>query len=496
MPVIPNVTIRNSPGVYVSENTYGSIPATLSSHDSVYVLGVGSNSSAPVNTPTFVSNIDDFTNVFGASASTPAIKLFFDQRPGNGLYFVNVEKRVERTISITSVSVGTAYTVTVDGFLISYTAVTGDTTDSVTAALGAKINQLIPQTASYYTGIIRSKPGITITGGSGVTLGSVSSVGAYPTPRDVGDTLRIAFTPEYSQGFLAAPEFYQSFTSLSDRTLLQSLTEAFCADPDYYWVNLVDCGSTTATSTTGGGAINLALAERATFASPRGHSWFYFPYVVNENGVNVPSALAALGAGLRRARATGNIFQPFAGTSIPLYNVKGTSFNVTKLVQDQLNPKGINCIRVLPNRGTVAYGARTLSTSKYYVFGVTRLIFNILAGSLKAAFDVIVFNLIDGQGILFSVAKQTAARYCEQLRQAGALYGATPDAAYLVICDNTNNTADQLEAGALNIDVVAIPSPIAEAVNINLNRASIGTILTEVKTSGDTQAASNITTTK
>jgi phage tail sheath protein FI len=142
----------------------------------------------------------------------------------------------------------------------------------------------------------------------------------------------------------------------------------------------------------------------------------------------------------------------------------------------------------LPARGVVCYGARTLSVNPFYRFAATRVILNVLAGTLSRAYDSVVFSLVDGQGALFARVRQTAENLCEQLRQAGGLYGATPDEAYLVVCDNTNNPLSQLEAGTVYLDVVVKPSPTMEALNITLSRASLSTVFTEVASSGDTAA--------
>jgi uncharacterized protein len=488
MPVTPNLITRTVPGVYVNEATYGAIPSILALHDAVYVLGTGAKAGAPINTPIYISNLDDFTNVFGASPSTAAIQLFFDQRSGSGLYFVNVERRVERTVTIPTAVAASVYTITIDGFAINYTATALDTVLTIRNNLGALVNTQLPNTASYYPadGTLRYRSALAVSASANVTLGTATTVGATPLVKDVTDAITLAFQPEMRQGYLCAPEFFQLYTTQADRTALALSMEALVSDPEYYWVAMVDCGAVTATSTTGGGAINLAIAERNTLVSPRGHSWYCFPYLVNLSGVNVPSSLAIIGMSLRRARTEG-FPQPPAGVAFPLYGVRDTTFNVTDKTQTQLNPIGINCVRKLPaGRGIVCYGARTLSNSNFYRFASVRVILNVLAGSLKNAFDSTVFTLVDGQGALLSRIKQTAANFCERLRVAGALYGATPEEAYLVVCDLTNNTLDSLESGAVQLDVIVKPSPTLEVLNITLSRASLGAVLAEVVESGDT----------
>ncbi|WP_414582390.1 hypothetical protein [Scytonema sp. PCC 10023] len=119
----------------------------------------------------------------------------------------------------------------------------------------------------------------------------------------------------------------------------------------------------------------------------------------------------------------------------------------------------------------------------------TRVILNILAGTLRGAFDSILFSTVDGQGMLFSRTKSTAVAVCEDLRTAGALYGATPEDAYLVVCDATNNQPGDLDNGQVSLDVIVKPSPVNEVMVVRLSRASLGTVLASVLSNSANVAA-------
>ncbi len=486
MPVIQKLVQRNAPGTYVSEDTYGSVPAVLSFFGAVYVLGTCTASTFPYNTPVFISNLVDFTNQTVSSPSSAAVESFFNQRSGSGLYFVRVAPRQQATLTVATFTPGTLLQVTVSGAVVAYTTIAGDTAITAADKLGAVINANLAGSVSYFRdaggSYIRTVSGVTPTALPSVTLG-VGTTNGTPRPYDVSDAVAFTFVPENAQGYICAPEFYQAYTLQADRTALQLQLEAFASDPKYYWVSVVDMGE--ATATTQNLAVNAALVERATYTSARGNSWVAFPYVRNLVGANVPSSLVLIGVALRRARTDGFV-QPPAGTNFPIYGILGTCINVTAVMQEQLNPKGINCIRSLPARGNVVYGARTLSVNPYYTFAATRVVLNVLAGSLRTAFDSFLLSLVDGQGAMLGRVKTTAIAFCEQLRLAGGLYGATPQDAYLVICDNTNNDGGSLEAGIVNLDVIVKPSPTLEALNITLSRASLSTVLVEVVSSGDT----------
>jgi phage tail sheath protein FI len=294
------------------------------------------------------------------------------------------------------------------------------------------------------------------------------------------------------QGFILAPEFYQAYTVGSDRTFLAQQLEAIAADPRYCWVSIVDCGAATATATTGAGAINLALAEKALVASPKGHSLFYFPYLKNGLGTLVPPSPMVAGVALRRYLQQG-FRQPPAGMDYPVYGATDTSFPVTGDVNGQLNAQNVNCVRRLPNGGgIVVYGARTMSTNALYRYMTVRVIFNVLNRTLEAAYQRIPFQSVDGQGVLFGLMKATATGILETMRQGGALFGATPEDAYRVVCDLTNNGANDLENGLVRVTVLAKPSPMVEFVSVEVTRMPLGAILSEVVSSGDTGNIRNL----
>lgn len=477
-----------TPGVYVSESTFGAIPASLASFNAVYMLGYTNKVGAPTNTPTFIQSPDDFLNIFGTSLSTNSIKLFFDQRSGSGIYFVNVPPKASYSLTVPTATPGATYALTIDGYAISYVAVASDTASTILSKLSGLVNTTASHIAFVSGNTLRVNTGTTVTATANITLGAVVAAAAYPVIGDVVTCINTAFDSDLKQGFLIAPEFFQAFTSAADRTALAKAMEALAQDVDYQWFAVADCGALTASSTTGAGAINLALSEVSALSSAKGHLAYYFPYWLNFQSQAVPASASVVGVALRRYRQQG-YRQPAAGTQFPVYGVLDTTINLTDKLQAQLNPKNVNCLRKLSaGRGTVVYGARTVSSDPYYRYMATRVIMNVLNGTLDKAFDQLVLSSVDGQGAVFALIKQTCMDVCENMRASGAFYGATPDAAYLVICDTTNNLASDLEAGKVSADVVVKPSPTLEFLHIRTTRANIGSNLSEFAQSGDTSS--------
>lgn len=483
MSIINSLPEINTPGTYIIEGTFGAYPVGVASFSDVYMLGTGDKVSAPVNTPVYITSLADFNNVFGLSPSSNAIALFLAQRPGKGLRFINVERKSTRSITIPSPGVGT-YTLTIDGYLISVTGVVGDTQATIITKLAAQVNSKASHLATIRNGILRLKPSLTVAASSNITLGTATTA-TNVTVADVQDALLQGLEPDMPAGFLIAPQIFQSLTLAADHTALASAMESHCSDPSFNWLAIADCLPSTATSQTGAGFVNSALAEVATLSSPKGHLCYYFPYLVDLNNNLVPASTVVAGVALRRYRQEG-FRQPPAGVSFPIYGTKGTTVKVTALHQEVLNPANVNCIRTLPGRGTVVYGARTVSIDSNYRYLTTRVILNVLANTHRTAFDSLLFSSVDGLGVLFSRIKQTSVAICERLRLAGALFGANPDEAYKVICDNTNNLGSDLDAGRVTLDVLVKPSPMAEVILVRLFRASLGSPLNEQAESSQT----------
>lgn len=131
-----------------------------------------------------------------------------------------------------------------------------------------------------------------------------------------------------------------------------------------------------------------------------------------------------------------------------------------------LNPVGVITIMSKPNAGIVSWGARSLnstdSTMRYVTDGLVNL--NIKK-SLYTGTQFAVFEPNDEK--LWTNVKSACVGFLETLRQNGTLKG-TVEEAYYVIVDSTNNTADTIAEGQLNIEVGYAPVKPAEFVIIKL----------------------------
>ena len=136
--------------------------------------------------------------------------------------------------------------------------------------------------------------------------------------------------------------------------------------------------------------------------------------------------------------------------------------NITKGEHDQLNPVGINCIRSFPGRGIRIWGARTISSDPSWRYLNVRRLFNYVEESIFEGTQWVVFEPNDIR--LWGRVKRTINAFLLRVWRDGALFGATPDQAFFVVCDETNNPPETRDAGQLIVDIGIAPVKPAEFV--------------------------------
>jgi hypothetical protein len=136
--------------------------------------------------------------------------------------------------------------------------------------------------------------------------------------------------------------------------------------------------------------------------------------------------------------------------------------NITKAEHDQLNPSGINCIRAFPGRGIRIWGARTISSDPAWRYLNVRRLFNYVEESIFEGTQWVVFEPNDIR--LWGRVKRTINAFLLRVWRDGALFGATPEQAFFVKCDETNNPPETRDAGQLIIDIGIAPVKPAEFV--------------------------------
>jgi phage tail sheath protein FI len=184
----------------------------------------------------------------------------------------------------------------------------------------------------------------------------------------------------------------------------------------------------------------------------------------------VPPSGAVAGLWSRTDEARGVHKAPANDT---LNGVIDVQANVTRYEHDALNPAGINVIRSFPGRGVRVWGARTLagSDSEWRYVNVRRL-FNYIESSILDGTQWVVFEPNDRD--LWQRIVRTVRAFLMRLWRDGALFGATPDDAFYVKCDEETNPPDVIDAGQVVIEIGVAPVKPAEFVVFKIAQLSSG----------------------
>jgi hypothetical protein len=238
--------------------------------------------------------------------------------------------------------------------------------------------------------------------------------------------------------------------------------------------------------------VNRLFDDSQLYGNPFGFIAYYGPYIENGAGQWIPPSPYVTGVAVRRYRAEGYQFPP-AGVKYQLRDAAAVQIPVNSSQQNLLNPKGCNVVRTLPgypDNAVFIWGGRTRllnpddAQQKLYQFVNTRVILNVVYGSLRTAFDNQIFNVIDGFNVIYNQIVLIGNSILNQLYVRGALFGARPSDAFQVICDPRINPPEDLENGIVNAKVFVTPVPTLERIQVDLIRVAIGQMQKELEIQG------------
>ncbi len=143
--------------------------------------------------------------------------------------------------------------------------------------------------------------------------------------------------------------------------------------------------------------------------------------------------------------------------------------DVTTGEQDLLNPAQVNCIRSFGANGIRIWGARTLaSTDQSWRYINVRRLFIFIEESIRRGTQWVVFEPNDSD--LWARVRRTVSSFLTGLWMQGALVGATPEQAFFILCDETNNPTSSVDEGKLVVDVGIAPVKPAEFVIFRISQ--------------------------
>ena len=171
--------------------------------------------------------------------------------------------------------------------------------------------------------------------------------------------------------------------------------------------------------------------------------------------------------------------RPPPGSPPPSSGVSRLSVTLTDPEIGELNPLGVNCLRVAPAAGPVVWGSRTLDgddrfASEWKYIPVRRLAL-FIEESLYRGTQWVVFEPNDEP--LWSQIRLNVGAFMRNLFRQGAFQGASPRDAYFVKCDSESTTQNDINLGIVNIVVGFAPLKPAEFVVLKIQQMA-GQILT------------------
>jgi len=221
-----------------------------------------------------------------------------------------------------------------------------------------------------------------------------------------------------------------------------------------------------------------ALEWRSRLARDSAFAALYYPNVVVPNPLarpgatngelflTVPTAGHVAGVWARTDAGRG-VWKAPANEAVR--GIARLETNVTNGEQDLLNPEGVNCIRSFGSYGTKIWGARTLAkTDPSWRYINVRRLFNFVEESIQRGTQWAVFEPNDFD--LWQRVKRNITSFLRGLWTQGALVGATPEQAFYVLCDASNNPPSSVDEGKLIVEIGIAPVKPAEFVIFRISQ--------------------------
>lgn len=197
----------------------------------------------------------------------------------------------------------------------------------------------------------------------------------------------------------------------------------------------------------------------------------YYPWLMNGDEMYPPSgAVAGVFARVE------NAYNPFGVRWPPanqvLQGVTHPSVEIPWKELDQYIDANINPILIQHTRGTVIWGARTLSTDPRWFHINARRIVSYVAEQIRRDAQWVVFESQTPQ--LWAMVERMVRNRLDLLWNGGLLSGGTPGAEYLVKCDAETNPMEVRDAGQINCRVLLRPIGTVEYIVVDLRLAPEG----------------------
>lgn len=385
---------------------------------------------------------------------------------------------------------------------VDSTGATKTISDNGSGTLTGDVDGTGTNTINYTTGALALKTSGTIKGGTLVKVAYVTTPAETAHVEDFGDTT-FGYTVGADGTFDAANYGRAQFTALALSAGYSGIYALNRVD-EIMQVVLPDfAGDITVTgdlldyvdgreSLPSGGDRFLILTVPQGSSAQEAVEWFrydlnrtskyaalYWPWirVADPLSDSRPLLMPPMGhiAGIyARTDATKNVGKAPAGTvDGALRFLLGLEMIPSQGERDLVAPNKINSLVSGTSTGLAVWGARTMSAQSEWQYINVRRLFMFLEKSIYNATAWVVFE--NNNPNLWARVKAQLNGFLNSLFVDGYFAGKTPDQAYFVTVDSSNNDQSTIDAGQLIIDIGVAPNKPAEFVRFRMQQIASGT---------------------
>jgi hypothetical protein len=199
----------------------------------------------------------------------------------------------------------------------------------------------------------------------------------------------------------------------------------------------------------------------------------YYPWIRERasdfggNDLLIPPSghLAGIYASVEAQRGIGK-----APANEVIQGIVDLEFCLSEDQQSVLNPLSVNCLRALPGRGLMVWGARTLSLDLSWRYVNLRRIYHAIAMYILLNLRWTVFE--PNTPKLWAQVRAALTVFLNGLFRQGALAGQTATEAFFVECDARTNPPASIAIGQMLARIGFAPAYPAEFVVVNIKRTA------------------------
>ena len=221
----------------------------------------------------------------------------------------------------------------------------------------------------------------------------------------------------------------------------------------------------------------METTARSTALPKNNYAAVYYPWIsiadpLRGGALRLSAPCGTVAGVYARTDASRGVWKAPAGTEASLRGVQSVAHLLSDSENGVLNPRGVNCLRILPPFGAVSWGARTLQgdddMASEWKYVPVRRIALFIEESLFRGTKWVVFEPNDEP--LWAQIRLNVGSFMQDLFRQGAFQGRSPREAYLVKCDRETTTQSDINNGRVNILVGFAPLKPAEFVFIRIQQ--------------------------